>query len=149
MHVRPLGREEPRLTPQLQSKHNELGTNVKPDVANNFEPLKLAITFIGSCLEFAAFLSRVLSLDASTPNHYSIHPAMLTTQRLRCLGTIGLCVYSLEASGQEIGAGPFYHEFRLTLAIGDRKEALGPLFNFEEQDTQQQWAVPPLFSYTK
>ena len=74
---------------------------------------------------------------------------MLTTQRLRCLGAIGLCVYSLEASGQEIGAGPFYHEFRLTLAIGDRKEALGPLFNFEEQDTQQQWAVPPLFSYTK
>ena len=43
-------------------------------------------------------------------------------------------------------AGPLYDEFQLTLEPGHRREALGPLFYSEEQDTRKTWALPPLFS---
>jgi hypothetical protein len=42
--------------------------------------------------------------------------------------------------------GPLYDQFKLTLDAGQRTEALGPLFYFEQKDTQRTWALPPLFS---
>ena len=44
-------------------------------------------------------------------------------------------------------AGPLFDEFALTLSPGHRTEVLGPLFSFEQKDSQRQWAVPPLFSH--
>jgi len=46
-------------------------------------------------------------------------------------------------------AGPLFDEFDLTLAPGQRTEALGPFFYSEEEETQRIWAVPPLLSYTR
>ena len=46
-------------------------------------------------------------------------------------------------------AGPLYDDFKLTLEPGRRVEAVGPLFYWEQQDTQETWALPPLFSYLK
>jgi len=46
-------------------------------------------------------------------------------------------------------AGPLFDEFGLTLAPGNRTEALGPLFYSEQQETRGTWAVPPLFSYMR
>ena len=45
-------------------------------------------------------------------------------------------------------AGPFYHEFSLTLAPGRRAETLGPLFYSEQKESIRLWAAPPIFSYT-
>lgn len=47
-----------------------------------------------------------------------------------------------------IQAGPLYQEFSLTLAKGERREALGPIFYHERREEQVQWSLPPLFSYT-
>lgn len=47
----------------------------------------------------------------------------------------------------ELNAGPLISDFPLTLTLGHRVEALGPLFYSEEKDTQRTWAVPPLFSH--
>src|SRR4051794_20386474 len=44
-------------------------------------------------------------------------------------------------------AGPLFDRFSLTLAPGERTEALGPLFYSEAKETQYTWAIPPLFSY--
>ncbi len=45
--------------------------------------------------------------------------------------------------------GPLYDAFPLTLATGRRVEAAGPLYYYDENDTQRQWAAPPLFSWTQ
>src|SRR5437879_5218937 len=45
-------------------------------------------------------------------------------------------------------AGPLFDQFRLTLDSGHRTELIGPLFYYEQKDTQRIWAVPPLLSYT-
>ena len=44
--------------------------------------------------------------------------------------------------------GPLYGEFPLVLAPGKRVEAVGPLFSWEEKESQRQFALPPLFSRT-
>ncbi len=44
--------------------------------------------------------------------------------------------------------GPFYDQFGLTLAPGERTEAAGPFFYDEHRDTAHTWAIPPLFSKT-
>ena len=44
--------------------------------------------------------------------------------------------------------GPLFQEFRLTLAPGERTEAVGPFFYKERKESTHLWAVPPLFSYT-
>src|SRR5438093_751617 len=48
----------------------------------------------------------------------------------------------------EAAYGPAYQEFRLTLAPGQRTEAVGPLFYTERKESTRLWAVPPLFSKT-
>jgi hypothetical protein len=46
------------------------------------------------------------------------------------------------------GLGPLYDNFTLTLSPGHRAEALGPLFSFEQKESQRLWAVRPLLSHT-
>lgn len=49
-------------------------------------------------------------------------------------------------SAAEWKAGPFAHEFSLTLGAGTRTEWLGPLYYHEVAEEQTTWAVPPFFS---
>ncbi|MFN7140612.1 MAG: hypothetical protein ACK4UN_14840, partial [Limisphaerales bacterium] len=43
--------------------------------------------------------------------------------------------------------GPFFHQFHLTLAPGERTEVAGPLFYLEDTEDYRLWGVPPLFSH--
>lgn len=45
-------------------------------------------------------------------------------------------------------AGPLFSEFDLTLELGHRKEAVGPLYYSQHQDTVEQWALPPFYTKT-
>ena len=49
----------------------------------------------------------------------------------------------------EFIAGPAWADYRLTLEAGRRQEAAGPLFSAQQTDSQWQWDLPPLFSYTR
>src|SRR5260221_6174722 len=51
-----------------------------------------------------------------------------------------------EAPAEEAALGPFYQQFKLTLAPGNRTEMMGPLFYDEHKESTHLWAVPPLFS---
>src|SRR6266480_3329063 len=51
-------------------------------------------------------------------------------------------------SESRFSAGPIFDDFQLTLAPGHRLEVLGPLYYHEKKESQSQWAVPPLFSWT-
>jgi hypothetical protein len=64
---------------------------------------------------------------------------------LLCWVLVSFCI-TLRADWD---AGPLYDEFPLTLATGHRHEALGPVWQHQEQDTETLWAVPPLFSYVR
>ena len=46
-------------------------------------------------------------------------------------------------------AGPFYADFKLTLAPGHCTEAAGPFYYSEQKEAQRQWAMPPLWSDTR
>src|ERR1041385_182518 len=82
--------------------------------------------------------------------HHLFTASMLTTQKLICVSIFcfGLSILTSE-SAEEIAAGPWYHQFRLTLEPGERTEAFGPFFYSEEREAFHQWAIPPLFSSTK
>jgi hypothetical protein len=58
-----------------------------------------------------------------------------------------LLALTVSAQAQVI-AGPAFSEFRLTLDVGTRTEAAGPLFYKERREDVRQWAFPPLMSYT-
>ena len=45
--------------------------------------------------------------------------------------------------------GPFYADFPLTLSMGSRIEAAGPLYYSQESESQQQWALPPFYCHTR
>jgi hypothetical protein len=71
---------------------------------------------------------------------------MLTTPRFP--GFSGLLLWlAWVAVGHAAELGPLYHQFKLTLEPGHRTELLGPLYYFEQKDSERLWAVPPLFSY--
>lgn len=59
----------------------------------------------------------------------------------------------VNAGADEIQAGPAFHEFKLTLDVGERTEAVGPFYYDQAVEDDGSftytWAVPPLFSYTK
>jgi hypothetical protein len=57
-----------------------------------------------------------------------------------------LWISALRSSGQGLSAGPFVHEFPLTLSPGYRVEAFGPLLSWEQSETHRQWALSPLIS---
>jgi hypothetical protein len=64
-----------------------------------------------------------------------------------CLGFVLVCLGQARAEDW-LHAGPLFDHFPLTLDSGTRTEALGPLFYWEEKDTQRTWALPPLFCDT-
>jgi len=70
---------------------------------------------------------------------------------IACISTVVVLGTSLNALGESesISLGPLYEKFSLTLSPGARKEAAGPFFYWEQKEAQLQYAVPPLFSYTK
>jgi len=62
------------------------------------------------------------------------------------LAALALAV-SLAAAPVE--SGPLVHEFSLTLAPGERVEAVGPLLRYEQrEDSVEEWALSPLLSHT-
>jgi hypothetical protein len=70
--------------------------------------------------------------------------------RLVLLGLgLGISVGANVARAESPHAGPLFDEFDLTLTLGHRKEAAGPFFYSDRQETQRIWAVPPLLSYTE
>src|SRR5713101_4796063 len=65
----------------------------------------------------------------------------------------GIVVAALLAGGDiaiadQPDLGPLYEHFGLTLAPGERREALDPLFYSERKDSTRLWAVPPVFWYS-
>ncbi len=65
-----------------------------------------------------------------------------------CVG-IGMSLPTKGWSTEDIfNAGPLFDDFELTLSLGHRTEILGPLFDYEQKESQHQWAIPPLVSYT-
>ena len=72
---------------------------------------------------------------------------------MRCLVLLGLSLAVVAvpqvAKTESLPAGPLFDEFDLTLTLGHRKEAVGPFYYTEEQETRRIWAVPPLLSYTR
>ena len=67
------------------------------------------------------------------------------------MGCIGLAVVQPAQLRAEdwLHAGFLYDHFNLTLDVGNRTEALGPLFYSQERDTEKLWALPPLYSDLK
>ena len=59
------------------------------------------------------------------------------------------CFSAVAGEGEAEHWWPLHQKFDLTSQNGFREEALGPLYYFEQRDTQQTWAVPPLFSYVR
>jgi len=59
-----------------------------------------------------------------------------------------VAIFSTCAQSDWLNAGLIYDDFPLTLADGHRTELLGPIFNYEQKETQEHWAFPPLGSYT-
>lgn len=59
-----------------------------------------------------------------------------------------LMVSQGHARATETSLGPLYQKFRLTLAPGERTEALGPFFYSEQKESTHLWAVPPFVSHT-
>ena len=57
-----------------------------------------------------------------------------------------LLLSAVRPAAAEWTAGPFAHEFSLTLASGTRSEWFGPLYYREVTDEQTTWAIPPFFS---
>ncbi len=64
----------------------------------------------------------------------------------------GCTAASFAAFGQDdtdIVAGPLYEDFSLTLAPGRGIEAAGPLYYSHESENEWQWALPPVWCYTR
>ena len=75
---------------------------------------------------------------------------MFSNRTIRILGSGLLAVVSLHAlRAESLDAGLLYDDFSLTLAVGHRTEISGPLFYFEQKESQTQWAMPPFWSSTR
>jgi hypothetical protein len=55
--------------------------------------------------------------------------------------------FSFKSFGENFSAGPLFDEFKLTLDLGHRTEAIGPFFYDRKTDSEKTWAIPPLFSH--
>jgi hypothetical protein len=55
-----------------------------------------------------------------------------------------LAAQNSSSASDWLHAGPLFDDFSLTLSSGNRAEAVGPLFYFEESESQKSWGVPPL-----
>jgi hypothetical protein len=67
----------------------------------------------------------------------------------RRAATLIFFAVSFVAARADFSMGLLYDDFPLTLASGHRTEILGPLFYFEQKETQNTFALPPLFSCTR
>ena len=86
-------------------------------------------------------LFRLKGTSLFTRSKRSIH-------RLRiCYLGLAIGFPSAAFAGDGFRAGPISDEFALTLDAGHRREALGPFFYDQRNDSEKTWAVPPLLSY--
>lgn len=69
-------------------------------------------------------------------------------QKLTLILCTALAMAALAQDSDEVNAGPFYSDVRLTLTSGYRTE-LGPLFYSQESGAERQWGLPPFFSRSK
>lgn len=63
-----------------------------------------------------------------------------------------MCAVALTAAAEvdeDVGAGPLFADFSLTLAPGRRMEAAGPLYYSQQSESESQWALPPFYCYTR
>jgi hypothetical protein len=86
-------------------------------------------------------------------NQASTIPLRVNTKLMiqKC-AVIFCCALALPALGQEeddVAAGPLFSEFPLTLSSGYRREAAGPFFYCQQTESQRQWALPPMYAYTR
>jgi hypothetical protein len=77
------------------------------------------------------------------PGNMTLHPSITRLVFALCFGA---CTIS-RAADPDIG--PLFDHFDLTLAPGERTEAVGPFYYNEQKDSQHLWAIPPLFSWTR
>ena len=66
--------------------------------------------------------------------------------RIFCLG-LAIPFPFVAPAEEGFHAGPIFDEFALTLDVGRRFEAAGPLFYDQRKDSEKTWAIPPLLSY--
>lgn len=71
--------------------------------------------------------------------------SMLSARQILVVLLLGWACHGRAA----VSLGPLFEDFKLTLDLGHRTEILGPLYYSEHRDTQWQFAVPPLFSWTE
>jgi hypothetical protein len=64
------------------------------------------------------------------------------------LACVGALIPALARGGDDVVAGPLYSKFPLTLAPGQRQEAVGPLYYEQDSGAQHQWAFPPVCCFT-
>ena len=60
-----------------------------------------------------------------------------------------LAFFPFRGVAEDFHAGPLFEHFALTLAPGERTEAVGPFFYNEQKEGQRTIGVPPLFSWTR
>ncbi len=65
------------------------------------------------------------------------------------LFALSLLLSLLEAPAIPCEIGPLWAQFPLTLATGERLEAVGPLFYSDHRGTQSTWAIPPIFAHSE
>jgi hypothetical protein len=73
----------------------------------------------------------------------------LTIQKLAIIFCCALAVPVLAQDDEDDSAGPLFSKFPLTLSLGSRREAAGPLYYSQQTESQWQWALPPLYCYTR
>jgi hypothetical protein len=72
-----------------------------------------------------------------------------TKSHHRAAGLLTALLLAAAARAQtEFVAGPLFADYRLTLDAGERVEAFGPFWVEQRRETEEQVAVPPLFSLT-
>jgi hypothetical protein len=72
----------------------------------------------------------------------------LIFSRRGCFSILILCSAATGIAEDAFHAGLFYDQFPLTLDSGRRTEAVGPLFYEQQKNSENTWAVPPVFSHT-
>ena len=65
-----------------------------------------------------------------------------------CFIILAFCFSAASDAEDAFHAGLFYDQFPLTLDSGRRTEAVGPFFYDQQKNSENTWAVPPVFSHT-